>query len=101
MNRYQSTGLDADETHRLESVIEISALASRIPYHRPSTLLKRNVIARCNMHRKEMIEKFNVVSVPSLYVNGKYLINYDAMNARGRSLWDYIDLINYLMDKDD
>lgn len=92
MNEHQSSGSDDGNIYRIQSIVIMSGLSRNPEYYKPISIFER-----CNNRRKELIKSFNVTSVPSVYVNGEYLINEGVMSAREDSEWDYTELIDYLI----
>ena len=97
MERLRSTGRDVDIESRIESITRVSGFSRGIARHRDTDMIE-TVTDRCNQRTKELIESFNVTSVPSVYVNGRYLINEAVMSTRA-SINAYISLIKYLLEK--
>lgn len=104
MGEYKSSGLEASYNKRMESLVKMAGYP-RILEQPKYVSVSKYYIEECYKHRKELIENFNVTSVPSVYVNGKYLINEAVMSTRGKSnsssLRTYLPLIDYLLHKKD
>lgn len=91
MNEHQSSGSDDGKNGRIQFIVRWSGLSRGVEYSEYTGILEK-----CNNRRKELIKTFNVTSVPSVYVNGEYLINEGVMSTLENGGWDYIELINYL-----
>ncbi len=100
MNRHQSSGSDVGDNSEMLFVIRASGFPEDDVSNYEYTGVINGLTERCNKRRKELIEGFNVTSVPSVYISGKYLINESVMSGRDSSRRDYINLIDYLIGKD-
>lgn len=85
-------------SHAPDFLISMFYQMSRSKFFSIEPLVKRK-IAEYNIYRKEMIRKFNVTSVPSVYVNGKYRINEGAMIGCQMEGCNITILIDHLVSK--
>lgn len=104
MGEYKSSGLEASYNKRMESLVKMAGYPRILEYPKYVSVSKY-YIGECNLRRTELIKSFKVTSVPSVYVNGKYLINEAVMSTRGgvneSSQRTYLPLIDYLLYKKD
>lgn len=104
MERFNSTGRYIRDGYEIERIVRRSGFSRGVDSYKYTNLFK-DINNECNLRRKEMINSFKVTSVPSVYVNGKYLINEAVMSTRGgvneSSDRTYIPLIDYLLYKKD
>ncbi|MDZ5731129.1 hypothetical protein SPG90_21830 (plasmid) [Enterobacter sp. D2] len=104
MRGLKYSGRDINADAEMSMIVNISGFAKRL-----DELISKNPfrfegnIIWYNSKRKEMIQKFNVTSVPSVYIKGEYLINDSVMSTRKRisegNDLDYVNLIRYLLEK--
>lgn len=104
MERFKSTGRYIRDGYEIQGIVRSSRFSRGIDRYK-YTDFYTDINNRCNFRRKELINSFKVTSVPSVYVNGKYLINEAVMSTRGgvneSSQRTYLPLIDYLLYKKD